>query len=73
MIKGVTLYHVFCDGCGKTYPHNGMNEEVFFERKTALMTYIHAGWTEIEGKLYCPDCYEYDEKTDEYKPKKKED
>ena len=27
----------------------------------------------ISGKLYCPDCYEYDEETDEYKPKVKED
>ena len=27
-------------------------------------------WVEIDGKLYCPDCYEYDEETDEYKPKK---
>lgn len=25
----------------------------------------------IDGKLYCPDCYEYDEETDEYKPKRK--
>ena len=31
------------------------------------------GWQEINGKLYCPDCYEYDEKTKEYKPKVKED
>ena len=30
-----------------------------------------SGWTEIEDKFYCPDCYEYDEETDEYKPKKK--
>lgn len=27
----------------------------------------------INGKLYCPDCCEYDEETDEYKPKIKED
>lgn len=30
-------------------------------------------WEEVGGKLYCPYCYEYDEETDEYKPKKKED
>lgn len=28
-------------------------------------------WVNIEGKLYCPDCYEYDKETNEYKPKKK--
>lgn len=22
------------------------------------------------GRFYCPDCYEYDEETDKYKPKK---
>lgn len=27
----------------------------------------------IDGKLYCPNCYEYDEETNEYKPKVKED
>ena len=30
------------------------------------------GWKEINGKLYCPDCYEYDEETDEYKLKNKD-
>ena len=29
-------------------------------------------WEEIDGKLYCPDCVEYDKETDSYKPKKKE-
>ena len=28
-------------------------------------------WEEIDGKLYCPDCVEYDEETKSYKPKKK--
>ena len=27
---------------------------------------------EIDGKLYCPGCVEYDEETKSYKPKKKE-
>ena len=71
MIRKVTLYHVICDGCGTTYPHNGVNEEMFFERKTALTTCIYAGWAKVDGKLYCPDCYEYGKETDSYKPKKK--
>lgn len=29
------------------------------------------GWEEIDGKLYCPDCVEWDEGTDDYKPKDK--
>ena len=27
-------------------------------------------WQKIGGKHYCPDCYELDEETDEYVPKK---
>ena len=27
----------------------------------------------INGKLYCPDCIEYDEETNDYKPKMKEE
>ena len=30
-------------------------------------------WAEIGVKHYCPDCYEFDEKLDEYVPKKKGD
>ena len=30
-------------------------------------------WEEIDGKLYCPDCVEYDKETDSYKPKEKEE
>lgn len=28
-------------------------------------------WVDIDGNLYYPDCYEYDEETNEYKPKKR--
>lgn len=27
-------------------------------------------WMEIDSKLYCPDCIEYDEDIDDYKVKK---
>lgn len=29
-------------------------------------------WMEINGKLYCPDCYEYDEELGDYVVKKRE-
>lgn len=67
MIKGVTLHHAICDGCGNAYPHNGANEEVFFERKTALMTCIYAGWAKVDGKLYCPECHEHNVEAGKYK------
>ena len=34
-------------------------------------TAIKQGWLIENHELYCPDCVEYDEKTDSYKPKKK--
>lgn len=66
MIREVTMYEAVCDGCGK--------EGWAFS--TASLSVRHAKsrlqWEEVGGKLYCPDCYEYDEETDEYKPKNKD-
>lgn len=31
---------------------------------------MESEWAEIGDKHYCPDCYEFDEKLDEYVPKK---
>lgn len=66
MIREVTMYQAVCDGCGrKTGRYNSM------EKLNANGDYW--AWVEIDGKLYCPDCYEYDGETDVYKPKVKED
>lgn len=66
MIREVTMYQAVCDGCGK--------EGWAFS--TASLSVRHAKsrlqWEEVGGKLYCPDCYEYDEETDEYKPNNKD-
>lgn len=66
MIREVTTYQAVCDRCGrKTGRYNSM------ERLNANGDFW--AWVEIDGKLYCPDCYEYDKETESYKPKKKED
>lgn len=68
-IKGitveVTMYQVVCDGCAK------INSPCKTQEKAMYIASVWKGWKEIGGKLYCPDCYEYDEKTNEYKPKNK--
>lgn len=72
MIREVTMYQAVCDGCGKTHINENMGYCAWVDGCSAIEDACEAGWTEIDGKLYCPDCYEYDEETDEYKPKKKD-
>lgn len=68
MIRIVTRYQAVCDGCGKEF------DRVYENKSQALKfaTRIY-GWCRYNGRLYCTDCYEYNEETDEYKLKKKED
>ena len=64
MICEVTMYQAVCDGCGrKTGKYNSMKK---LNAKGGCWL-----WVEIDGKLYCPDCVEYDEQTHEYKPKRR--
>lgn len=65
MIQEVTMYQAVCDGCGRCIGTQISRSHVI---NSALN---HCGWQEINGKLYCPDCYEYDEETNEYKPNKR--
>ena len=68
MIREVTMYQAVCDGCGLKSDGAWRTAELAKLQVTDL-----DDWQEIDNKLYCPDCYEYDEETDEYKPKSKED
>lgn len=63
----MTIYEAVCDGCGRW-----MNTQ---RGRSYIANLVKRyGWQEINDKLYCPDCYEYDKETDEYKSKiKKED
>lgn len=73
MICEVTMYQPVCDGCGKGYVNESLGYCALTDPDYAMMNCEEAGWQEIDGKLYCPECYEYDEETDDYKPKIKED
>ena len=64
MIQKVEAYRAVCDGCG----HKLGNEPT--DGMARYMAKIY-GWEEINGKLYCPNCVEYDKETDSYKPKEK--
>ena len=41
-------------------------------RESARIVAWKVGWPLVNYETYYPGCYEYDEETDEYKPKVKE-
>ena len=68
MIKEVTYYDIICDSCGKSLTEE--SEMCYPDKHSALMVAEQSEWKKISGKHYCADCYELDEKTDEYVTKK---
>lgn len=71
MIRKVEMYQAVCDNCGKD-----CSDEDYYAwpaESLAIEDALYIEWKIIDDKLYCPDCYEYDEETDEYKPIKKEE
>ena len=68
MIKEVIYYDIICDRCGKSLIEE--SEMCYPDNDSALTVAEQSEWIDINGKHYCPDCYELDEVTDEYVPKK---
>lgn len=70
MIREVMICQAVCDRCGR--PCSETSGIVDWEStESARIAALESGWMSINHGLYCPNCYEYDEETDEYKPKKK--
>ena len=68
MIKQVTYYDIICDRCGKSFSEE--SNTCYPDTESAEMNAMYSEWREMGEKHYCPYCYELDEETDEYKPKK---
>ena len=68
MIKEVTYYDIICDRCDKSLTEE--SEMCYPDEGSALTAAEQSKWMTIDGKHYCPDCYELDEEMDEYVPKK---
>ena len=68
MIKEVTYYDIICDRCGKSLAKE--SEMCYPDTEIAEMVAIDTEWKKICGKQYCSECYELDDKTDKYVPKK---
>lgn len=71
MIIPVEMYQCVCDGCGKSYIDEFNGFVAWSDKSYAADAACENDWANIDGKHYCPDCYEIDEETDEYVPKKK--
>ena len=68
MIKEVAYYDIICDRCGKSLTEE--SETCYPDTESAEIAAKDSEWMTIGNKHYCPDCYELDEVTDEYKPRK---
>jgi hypothetical protein len=67
MIKKLEMFTVICDRCRKDSNNDG-DYSCWSDGETAREMANNDDWIEIDGKDYCPACYELDEETDEYKP-----
>lgn len=70
MIKQVTMYSMVCDRCGKTLFYDDY-VSAWPDECSVNGVAQDCEWKNIDGKDYCPDCYEYDEEIDDYVPQKK--
>jgi len=71
MLKEFKCYTVVCDKCGSDSTEGsdyGGWDDVEYAKDVA----INADFVEIDGKDYCPDCYELDKETNEPKVKEAE-
>ena len=72
MFEHFDAVKVRCDRCGNYYGGDGYAELWFNDESDAEWSAGDSEWQKIGGKIYCPDCYEYDGETDEYKVKEGE-
>ena len=70
MVQEVTMYQAVCDKCGKSHIDEFNGYVAWSDEWSAKQNAMDNGWIEIDSKLYCPDCIEYDENIDDYKVKK---
>lgn len=71
-IKKTEVCVVECNICGKRYSVD--NEIRFFanedEARNEISDQVDRYWEELDGKHYCPDCYEYDDEEETVIPHK---
>lgn len=58
MIRKIEMYRAVCDHCGTSFIDEDVNKTAWDTQEQAFGVAFDAGWKQIDGKLYCPDCVE---------------
>ena len=63
MYKEVKLFKVLCDGCGVDSTED-LDYWAFFEKDQALYEATEQNWEKVWEKIYCTDCWKYDDENE---------
>ena len=58
MYRPITMYQIVCDRCGEVFGGTDTCSALFSNKEVDIGDY--SDWEMIDGKHYCPDCYEVD-------------
>lgn len=70
MYRPITMYQIICDRCGEVFEGTDIYPELFYDKPVDIG--VNSDWEEIDGKHYCPDCYDIEVVDGVYNVKAKE-
>ena len=70
MYRPITMYQIICDRCGEVFGGTDTCSALFSNKEVDIGDY--SDWEMIDGKHYCPDCYEVEVIDGVYNVKAKE-
>ena len=70
MYRPITMYQIACDRCGEVFGGTDTCSALFSNKEVDIGDY--SDWEMIDGKHYCPDCYEVEVIDGVYNVKAKE-
>lgn len=56
MYRPITMYQIVCDRCGEVFGGTDTCSALFDNKEIDIGDY--SDWEMIDGKHYCPDCYD---------------
>ena len=70
MYRPITMYQIVCDRCGEVFGGTDTCSALFSNKEVDIGDY--SDWEMIDGKHYCPDCYDVEVINGVYNVKAKE-